>query len=311
MSKVCFSAFSDLHHHPGVFYSQAEKRLAAIRARAEKNQVDFVISCGDFCHNVEVSAELLKAYDDFPMPVWHVIGNHDSDRAPYAETLKRFHLDCGYYFFDQNGFRFVIMDTNYVLIDGVYEHYDMGNYYSHPDSCEYIPPEEVAWLKETLESSPYPCVLFSHGSIERSDDVPNAPEVVALINAVNRKTPGKVRLVINGHHHRDFLRIMDDVVYMELNSTTYDYLPEAHDFYPVELVNENKVANHTIIYTEPVHAVITLDSDGLIDIRGMKGDYFMGITREMTPNPPGDNCGRLCTPDVLSASFNMHYGVKR
>ena len=43
MSRVKFSAFADLHHFPGVFYSRAEERLEVIRRRAEDEKVDFVI----------------------------------------------------------------------------------------------------------------------------------------------------------------------------------------------------------------------------------------------------------------------------
>jgi len=307
MSTICFSAFSDLHDHPGCFYTNARERLAAIKQRAIDNHVDFVIHCGDFCHNVDVSAALIEEYHAFPMPVHHVIGNHDSDRAPYASTLRRYRLDNGHYYFDQKGFRFIILDTNYVLIDGEYRHYDMGNYYAHPDTAEFIPPQEVEWFRQLLDSSPYPCVLFSHGSLERYDDVPNVDEILGIIDDANRKCPGKVRLAINGHHHRDFLRIRENVAYMELNSTSYEYLAKAHDFYPKELCKEHTGLNHTIVYEKPVHAIITLDTDGTIDIQGMKGGYFMGVTSRMTDNPLTDNAGRICTPDVLSAHLKIDF----
>ena len=307
MSRIRFSAFADLHFHPGVFYTQAEERLAAIRQRAIDNNVDFVICCGDFCHSVRVAEPLLKAYDAFPMPVHHVIGNHDSDRAPYAETLKAFHLEKGHYFFDQNGFRFIIVDTNYFLDGNKFCHYDGFNYYKHLDAFEMVPPEEIEWLRKTIDESPFPCVLFSHGSLERLDDVPNVAEILELIDAANRKCPGKVRLCINGHHHRDHFRIRENVLFMELNSTSYDYLPNAHTFYPKALTDEFTNAHHTIIYTKPVHAIVTLDTDGTIDIQGMKGEYFMGVTEEMTDNPRYDNAGRPCTPHVSSLHLKMAY----
>ena len=110
-----------------------------------------------------------------------------------------------------------------------------------------------------------------------------------------------------GVKKRDHFRIRENVLFMELNSTSYDYLANAHSFYPKKLIEENTNAHHTIIYTKPVHAIVTLDTDGTIDIQGMRGEYFMGVTEEMTDNPRHDNAGRPCTPHVSSLHLKMSY----
>ncbi|MBE6356812.1 MAG: hypothetical protein E7058_06825 [Lentisphaerae bacterium] len=318
MSQVKFSVFADLHHHPAAFYTNAPERLAAIRKRAEENRVDFVVSLGDFCVNAVREKAIVDAAGSFPMPFYHTLGNHDTDDCTLAETLRAYGMgDKGYYFFDCNGFRFVVLDNNYVEIDGKIYHFELGNYYAHPYGRELLPPEEIEFLKETLFSSPYPCVLFSHASIEREcqsrPDKPfrpallNRQEVIAIINEANAQVPGKVRLAVNGHHHRDFLRILDNVVFFDLNSAAMEWLNNPHDLFPGEITDGRSHAHHSVIFTEPLHAVITLDSDGFMQIDGMKGDFLCGVTREMTDNPPCDFSGRPCTANVQSVKMKLFY----
>ena len=309
MSRVKFSVFADLHHYPAAFYSRAPERLTAIQQRALRERVDCILSLGDFCHDVNATQELIGQFQDCPIPSYHILGNHDTDRSTLADALRLYRMPDCYYHFDVNGFRFVAIDTNYVRIDGRFEHFELGNYYGHPDTREILPPEELEWLRRTLLDSPFPCILLSHASIERESRpaVGNRDEVVAIIREANAHTPGKVRLAINGHHHRDFLRILENVAYLDLNSTTFEWINHPHSFFPAELCARHEFAANTVIYNDPVHAVITVDGDGTIEIAGMTSSMFMGVTREMTDNPPCDHAGRPCTPNVLSARFKMFY----
>jgi len=78
-----------------------------------------------------------------------------------------------------------------------------------------------------------------------------------------------------------------------------------HNFYPKELQEKYSVINNTIIVNQAIHAVITLDDDGYIKIDGMEGSYFMGISTEMTDNPPFDKSGRPYTPRVSSLNIKL------
>ena len=312
MSRVKFSAFADLHHFPGVFYSRAEERLEIIRRRAEDEKVDFVISLGDFCHNVKKSAHVIKQYADFPMPVYHVLGNHDADETTFEEVLQAYRMENDFYSFDRNGFRFIVLNSSNLLVDGEYIHYSLGNYFKHPDKREYFSWQAIDWLAGILQESPLPCILFSHASLERESDggdgsVHNRDQVIPIIREANRRCPGKVRMAINGHMHRNGLSIQEDVVYLDLNSTTFDWLPTPHNFFPEEITGEYNLSQHTVIVNEPVHAVIELDTDGTVKIDGMKSTFFMGVTREMTDNPKLDQAGRPASAEVLSAHFKMFY----
>ena len=128
MEKVKFSAFADLHH-TREFKVDAPQRLAQIQARAVKENVDFIIHLGDLCHRPEKSKDFLDQYNDFSIPSYHVLGNHDSDHTPLAEVVKLFKMPAEYYYFDKKGFRFIVLNSNYYRYEGRDIAYSMGYYY--------------------------------------------------------------------------------------------------------------------------------------------------------------------------------------
>lgn len=58
--------------------------------------------------------------------------------------------------------------------------------------------------------------------------------------------------------------------------------------FPEAVYREARLAGNTVIYDEPVHAVITLQSDGLIEIAGMSGSMMFGVTRRCSALPGFD-----------------------
>ena len=155
------------------------------------------------------------------------------------KTLEAYRLDRGYYYFDRNGFRFVVTDTNHCLVDGKWVHYSKGNYYAvgrkSASNVSRLSPAQLEWLKATIEESPFPCIVTSHASYERQvGGSPDSAAVRAIFREANERHPGRVRLVINGHHHHDNVRIMDNIVYFDLNSASYDWIDKAHSAYPAD-----------------------------------------------------------------------------
>ena len=300
-----FSVFADLHHYPGVFMGGTVEDMRFIQQRAVDAGASFIIHAGDLTHGPSEFPEYVRLYSDCPMPVYHALGNHDTDHTPLAETLRLYNMPDGHYFFDCEGYRFIVCDPNYCLIDGKYIHYDMGNYYAHEAQRDWMPPEQLAWLRETIDGSPFPCVLISHASFEReADGVKNQNEVRDIINAANRKRPHSVILCINGHHHRDNIRILDNVCYLDLNSASYDWVPKEHFNYPQELLDQIRLLKNTVVYNDPIHAIITLEGT-TIAIEGMESSMFMGFNREHTTNPIYDAMGRPVVPRVQSAKITL------
>lgn len=306
--QVKFCVFADLHYMPGHFPNDTPEWLGAILRRAEEEHVDFIIHAGDFTHGPVREPEFVKAYNDFHIKTYHAIGNHDDDGNSHEETLRAYGLSCGYYHFDCNGFRFIVLDDNYYKEDEQYIHFSLANYYKSA-STHWIPPAEVAWFRETVNSSPYPCVTICHGSFDReAESIHNYQEMRDIVNAANQAHPGKVRLCINGHHHRDHLRIMDDVVYFDLNSANYAWLPVKHACYSEDVLKRWRMAEHTLFWDAPLSAIVTLTGDGTIDIKGSETTMHQGVTRDMTGNAHFDANGRSTTSKIQSAHFTMHYG---
>lgn len=301
-----FLIFSDLHHGPGSFMGGTEEDLHFFHRRAKENGCDFIIHAGDFCHGTaDIKEPYLNIYRDTDIPVYHVMGNHDTDETTLEETLRLYQMPAPYYFFDCKGVRFICLDPNYLLEDGQYVHYELQNYFGKRDAQDYLPPEQLTWLEETLVSSPHPCIIISHASFDRlPDGVKNQHEVRSLISRLQKEQKCHVLMMINGHYHTDHLHILDNTLYLELNSASFDWLPQTHDCYPEELCKKIRYLNHILVYNQPLCAVITVDGKS-ISIQGMEGDYFMGISRKDTPNPCRDAAGREMVPRILDARITL------
>ena len=306
-----FLLFSDLHFAPGVFMGATWEALHQMQKHAEKAGCEFIIHAGDFCHGItdnsarEEVADYVREYNDFHIPSYHAMGNHDTDQASMEEMLEYYRMPEGHYFFDRSGYRMIICDPNYFYMDGQYIHYSHRNNAEYGLYDSYMPPRQLAWLEETIASSPFPCVLISHQSFEReADGVKNAEEVRRIINSANGEKKHSVLLCINGHYHRDHLRILDNVCYWDMNSASYDWVDNSHSFYPEKLCRQFKFLNHTLVYNDCLHAIVTLKGT-TIAIEGMESTMFMGITREMTDNPVCDQAGRPVRPVVQSAVLTL------
>ena len=66
-SSISFSVFSDLHWREGDWAS-CEARLSAIIDRAVRSKAEFLIHCGDFCHDVAAARAMIAKYAAAPIP---------------------------------------------------------------------------------------------------------------------------------------------------------------------------------------------------------------------------------------------------
>ena len=216
-----------------------------------------------------------------------------------------YRMPDGHYFFDQSGYRMIVVDTNYYYVGGEYIHYNLGNYYANGAYRDYVPPQQLEWLEKTIEESPYPCILISHASFERkASGVKNQQAVRRIINEANRRKKHSVLMCINGHYHRDHISILDGVLYLDMNSVCYDWVPIAHNCYPEELCSRFRCLKNTVVYNDPLYAVVTVQGS-TVTIEGVESSMFMGINREHTENPVCDPDGREVVPRVQSAKITL------
>ena len=188
-----FLLFADFHFAPGIFRGGDMDALRLFQRRAEEEGCDFMIHLGDYTNNCRPEhLEMINAYQDFHIPSYHVIGNHEADNAPFEKVLELYRLKSGYYYFDIDGYRIIATDPNYCFDGKEYYHFSMGNYHTRGGERDWLPPEQIAWLRETIATAPGPCLIMSHSSYERPDGVRNRDDVRAVIDEANRRRPHSV-----------------------------------------------------------------------------------------------------------------------
>ncbi len=292
-----FLLFSDLHYGPGLFKTLEWEALHTFQRRAEETGCEMIIHAGDFCHRPLESEEFIKAYNNFHIPSYHCLGNHDMDGADMTDTVRLYNMPNDYYFFEKGGYRFIILNTSYIKDGDDFIKYSHANYFRYPDR-DMMPPIEIEWLRETIDSSSLPCILISHVSFDRINGMKNRLEVLDIIDKANEKRPYSVLMCINGHHHRDYLSIMRGVIYYDVISASQDWIGPHNGFSKEEC---EKVLNlkHTIAFNDPLHAIVTLEGT-TVTVEGMESSYYLGVDHKRVGLSPYDGAGRPLSPAVQS-----------
>lgn len=309
--SVKFCVFADIHFRPGRFPNSTKEWLGRILERAKREKCDFVIHCGDMCHNPPAVKDYIDYYNKFELPTYHVLGNHETDGCSYEDVLKTYRMDKGHYFFDCNGFRFIVVDTNYFYRKSIKGFVHFGKEARKSgDVWGCVSNDQYEWIERVINDSPYPCAIFSHLSFERSHGDRRMQEIFARANA---KTPGKVRIALNGHYHCDFLRVFDDVIYFDVNSASYQWIggKRAHKYYPESYFKRVGLSGTTssvpwISYDDPLSAIVSMSKDGCIRIDGMKSTFACGITPKKVKMEV-DNHSRTTTSCIQSVNLKFTY----
>lgn len=292
-----FLIFSDLHCAVGFFEGDTEEDLAFFERRAKEEGCDFIIHGGDLCHGParEDNVAYVEAYNRLAVPTYHCIGNHDADQSTYEDVLRYYRLENGCYYIDGKDARLIVLNPNYYYEDGEYVHYSMANYYDK--SRDHVPPEQLAWLKETIRSSETPCILLSHQSFERPDGVKNRDAVLDILREANTRRKNSVVMCINGHSHKDYMRMLDGICFWEVNSASFEVLEHRHNHFPQELCDKLGGLSATLVMNDPLCAVVTVEGNS-IDVKGMTSSFFMNVTKDMTDDPFLDAAGREATAEI-------------
>ena len=176
----------------------------------------------DTLANLAAAAGALRAFGG---PVVPVLGNHDVDCISKARFLRGFAEGLGlpeppapFGAFDVRGVRFVRLDCDF-FPDG--RELDVGDR-NHRDCT--VPPDQVAWLRETLTAAPGPCVVFCHSPLTGDWDsvVTNGAEVRAAMEEA-----GGVVAVFQAHTHADAFKRIEGIPYCTVPSICHDEGPYA------------------------------------------------------------------------------------
>ena len=109
---------------------------------------------------------------------------------------------------------------------------------------------------------------------------------------------------MNGHDHIDNLRILEGVVYFNVNSANYQYFGRTHDKYPADYTAKHK-DKHCLAWKDPLSAIVTLTPEGGIRIEGARSEWLFGVTPEKAGLNPYDTFWRKNVPVIQSADLTV------
>ena len=262
-----FGVIADVHKD---IMHDAEGRLRAFVDHMKAASVDFVVQLGDFCVPKEANKGFLDIFRTFPGPRYHVLGNHDTDGGFKREqTVAWWGMPARYYAFDRSGVHFVVLDGN----DRPADH--AGGY------PRFIADDQLDWLRKDLAATELPTVVFVHQSLERENKggVQNGAAVRTILETANREAGRrKVTACFSGHHHRDYVRQINDIVYPQINSASYFWVGGDYKRvrYSEEIDATHPWIKYTVPYKDPLFALVTIDAArGFMRIEG-RSSLFVG-----------------------------------
>jgi predicted phosphodiesterase len=264
---ICADVHKDIIH-------DADKRLKTFIDAMNKKQVDFIVQLGDFCRPYPANLDFLAIWKQFAGTGYHVLGNHDTDGGFTREqTLEFWGTKKKYYSFDKRGFHFIVLDGN-----------DVKRENRAPGYPRFIGAEQLDWLTADLERTGNPTFLFSHQSLENDQSIENNAEVRAVLENAN-KAAGfqKVVASFSGHHHIDFVKTINDIHYIQINSMSYKWVGEKyrHARFSPKIEKAHPWVSYTVPYKDPLFAVVTLTSDGILNIEGAKSRFVPPTPSEL------------------------------
>jgi predicted phosphodiesterase len=283
--RVKFGVISDVHNdvmHDG------EYRLRTFLDDARKRELDFIIQLGDFCEPREENAVFMEIWDSYPGSKYHVLGNHDldfGDGSTTRDVMKKFYkLENTYYSYDVSGFHFIVLDGN---------EKDPGNKSGYP---RYIGEKQRKWLKEDLEKTELPVIVFSHQALGflKESGITNDAEIRSIFEMENKRVGSKkVLSCINGHTHLDQNQEINGIQYIQINSASYmwlggDFILEGR--YSKSLDKHYPYIRYTAPYKDPVFAFIEINETDII-VEGRLSDFVgphpsdMGYKVHDNPTP--------------------------
>jgi len=284
-----FGIIADVHKD---VMHDADERLSSFIDHMKKERVDFIVQLGDFCVPKEANQPFLDIWNSFSGPRYHVIGNHDTDGGYSREqTVDWWKMPSRYYSFQQAGMQFIVLDGN----DRPADH--AGGY------PRYIAEDQLEWLRDQLDSTDLPVVVLVHQSLERESDggVQNGAKVRQILEDANASAGHrKVVACFSGHHHRDYVRRINDILYPQINSASYHWVGAEfqHVRYSEAIDQAYPYIKYTVPYENALFAIVTIDpTKGFMSIEGKQSAFVGPAPWDLGPKPDGWDAPTL-TPNI-------------
>lgn len=296
---VRFLIFADIHYD---MMPDGASRLETILQAAQKNKVSFIANMGDMAAPDPQYRPLKERLNRVSLPIYHIIGNHDTDQKGKQAFMDFFGMKASYYSVDKGKFRFIFLDSNYFIDkDGQEKDYHRTNYTSSNQINRYS-KQELQWLKSQLDTEQI-CVLFSHSPINDGYEkiIENTEIHQILVDARSKGT--LIAAVFGGHIHSDNYHVIDGLHYIQVNSASNIWGGSKFtntERYPEEVYKQYSSLKYIIPYRDALYAVVDVYSNGKVKIKGRKSSYL----------PPAPDAEKLktksypCSPFILDRKFN-------
>ncbi|MEM9649064.1 MAG: metallophosphoesterase [Bacteroidota bacterium] len=239
--------------HQDIIYDGVE-RLRFFMEDMNKRQPNFIIQLGDFALPRKRNGAFLDVWNQFEGAKYHVLGNHDMRDFGFTreQTMEWWQMEKRYYAFDNGGFHFVVLDGN-DKNPKPWSGYD-----------RYIGKEQKEWLKRDLQNTKKPTVVFCHQSMEAEGGIANRKEIRAIFEEAKiSKNQSKIIACFSGHHHSDYVKTINDIPYIQINSMSYKWVGDEYQyrrFAPhIEAAYPN--LSKTCPYRNPLYTFLTLDAE--------------------------------------------------
>lgn len=294
---IRFAVFTDLHYD---HIPDGDRRIKEFLDAVRLKNPDFILSLGDLCYPAAENRKVIDALEQSGVPVYHTIGNHDTDQYSLEEVMDFLKIESSYYSFLIDDVKFIVLNTCYIRDGQKCVPFLKRNYDKTKQAYPWLPQVEADWLLQELESEDCYYVVFSHHSLAndfRDRGIANREAVRALLE--NRK----VLFCMNGHDHGDGCTIINGIPYITLNSMSYiwhgmkelyAYDAKTHEKYPS--------LKNMILYQEPLHAFVEI-SDKEARITGMDGHYHTIIPEDAEIGRTWN--GVSIEPKVLSRTVKL------
>ena len=251
-----------------------EDYLTAFINAAKDANADFIVELGDFCRLDSASRKYHNIWNSFNGPKYHVIGNHDMDSYNAKDYVAGMGMPGRYYSFDHGNFHFIVLDGNNLHDGKNYTHYQYANFYVDGRMRAFMDPEQMEWLKRDIDATDKKCVLFSHQSVDTH--MRNGSLVRQILEEANRKAGfKKVVLAFSGHDHSNYTKVINGIIYMQINSATYQWVDvptKTEQRYSKEVNEKFPMLKYCVTYDKPLFAIVTLTDNGAV-VKGREASF--------------------------------------
>ncbi|MBX3231092.1 MAG: metallophosphoesterase [Labilithrix sp.] len=217
---------TDIHIGPAAYHEGKLRKLTehattllrdVVRRMNDEIRPDLLVNLGDDVEDESPAADLVRYLEcqsilrEAKAEVVNVAGNHDTVHLTREDVTAAWDHDGNlHYAIDRGGFHLAVLHT-----------------IERKEVDVRIPRAQLEWLARDLAATDLPVIVLMHHSASEQDlddsfwfhDLPHLALVKerAELRAILEES-GKVRVVVNGHVHRNHLDVIHGIPYVTIQS---------------------------------------------------------------------------------------------